>query len=177
LTDRSTAFEVDARIVVLCALTLESVRILLNSRSSQHPAGVGDSSGVLGRFLCDHMAQGVGGLIPDSTAMAISPSGGPYGICIPRFRNLFEKNSESAGRYGIARCYATHMLKPISWLAPDFPYRSATTLELRLRPQWQTGNTIHRHAHSRSVPGNARSGGTKIVKAKTEYAISGSSPS
>jgi choline dehydrogenase-like flavoprotein len=100
--DRSTAFEVNARIVVLCASTLESVRILLNSQSPQHPAGVGNSSGVLGRFLCDHMAQGVGGLIPKSTAMSVSPGGGPHGICIPRFRNLGEKNSEFAGGYGIS---------------------------------------------------------------------------
>ena len=36
--------------------TIESVRILLNSKSARHPSGVGDSSGNLGRYLCDHVA-------------------------------------------------------------------------------------------------------------------------
>src|SRR5205823_13925996 len=40
--------EAHARIVVLAASALESTRILLNSKSSRFPNGVGNSSGVLG---------------------------------------------------------------------------------------------------------------------------------
>ena len=45
--DRVTreAKEVHARAVVLCAQALESARILLNSKSEQDPAGLGNSAG------------------------------------------------------------------------------------------------------------------------------------
>ena len=56
--DRTTMDKhaVYGRVVVLCASAIESVRILLNSRSAQHPSGVGGSSGHLGHYLCDHVA-------------------------------------------------------------------------------------------------------------------------
>ena len=40
--------------IFLCASAIESVRILLNSRCREHPEGVGNSNGVLGRYLLDH---------------------------------------------------------------------------------------------------------------------------
>jgi choline dehydrogenase-like flavoprotein len=40
---------VHAKVVVLCASAIESVRILMNSHSAKHPSGVGGSSGHLGR--------------------------------------------------------------------------------------------------------------------------------
>lgn len=47
--------EVKARIVVLCAATVESARLLLNSVSPQHPGGLGNSNGVVGRYLHGHL--------------------------------------------------------------------------------------------------------------------------
>src|SRR4029450_3511967 len=44
-----------ARALVLGAGTLESTRILLNSRSRAHPDGVGNSSGLLGCYLSEHI--------------------------------------------------------------------------------------------------------------------------
>ena len=52
------------RLVLLCASAIESVRILLNSTSSQHPDGLGNSSGSLGRFLMDHCMVAVAGVVP-----------------------------------------------------------------------------------------------------------------
>lgn len=54
--DRVTRREYEAlgRIVVLGASTLESTRIMLNSKSRQHPDGLANSSGVLGHYLHDH---------------------------------------------------------------------------------------------------------------------------
>src|SRR5581483_6735068 len=49
-------FEVRARVIFLCASALESTRILLNSTSNQFPDGLGNSSGVLGRYLMDHVS-------------------------------------------------------------------------------------------------------------------------
>jgi choline dehydrogenase-like flavoprotein len=45
---------VRAKVVILCAQALESTRILLNSSTSRHFAGLGNSSGLLGRGLMDH---------------------------------------------------------------------------------------------------------------------------
>src|SRR5262249_37031312 len=59
------AEEARAGLVVLCASTLESVRILMNSTSRAHPGGIGASSGVLGRQVMDHSAGNVYFYLPD----------------------------------------------------------------------------------------------------------------
>lgn len=67
--------------VVLCASTIESTRILLHSRNREHPAGVGGSSGHLGRHLRDHLAFTVSGTTAGFTGPdAQLPLGGPFGI-------------------------------------------------------------------------------------------------
>lgn len=81
--------EVAAPIVLLCASTLESTRLLLNSATPDHPAGLGNSSGVLGRYLFDH-TYGVG---VDGTASWGPRLGGAhssYGCIVPAFRNVSE---------------------------------------------------------------------------------------
>ncbi len=82
--------EVRARVVVLCAQALESVRILFNSANSQYPAGLANSSGVLGHYLMDHITGGGGyGLLPELNQgkLAQSAPNRPDGIYIIRFRN------------------------------------------------------------------------------------------
>jgi choline dehydrogenase-like flavoprotein len=51
--------EIGADVVVLCASSIESARILLRSTSRAHPRGLGNSSGVVGSFLMDHTSGGV----------------------------------------------------------------------------------------------------------------------
>ncbi|MFI5232855.1 MAG: GMC family oxidoreductase N-terminal domain-containing protein, partial [Gemmatimonadales bacterium] len=55
---------VQARIVVLAASACESARILLNSKSSVHPDGLANSSGVVGHYITDTTGTGVSGFIP-----------------------------------------------------------------------------------------------------------------
>jgi choline dehydrogenase-like flavoprotein len=45
-----------APLVVLCASTIESLRILLNSSENQRSGGLIDPSGCLGRYLMDHIS-------------------------------------------------------------------------------------------------------------------------
>ncbi len=80
-------FEVHGDVTVLCASTLETVRILLNSRSAAAPEGLGNSSGCLGRFLIDHAATLLVGRIPGRPPRELMPIGGAHGVLIPRFRN------------------------------------------------------------------------------------------
>ncbi len=55
---------VRARVVVLAASSCESSRIMLNSKSSRFPQGIGNSSGVVGKYLTDTTGTDVGGFIP-----------------------------------------------------------------------------------------------------------------
>lgn len=56
--------EVQARVVVLAASACETARIMLNSRSPRHPHGVGNQSGLLGKYLTDTTGTDVAGFIP-----------------------------------------------------------------------------------------------------------------
>jgi choline dehydrogenase-like flavoprotein len=64
--DKATGREnhVRAKIVVLAASACESARILLNSKSSRFPQGMGNSTGNVGKYLTDSTGLGVRGLIP-----------------------------------------------------------------------------------------------------------------
>lgn len=86
--------EVEGAAVLLCASALESTRLLLNSADSQHPAGLGNSSGVLGRYLMDH-TYGIGfdGLAPRREGRGWrSERHRSFGCLIPSFRNFGETN-------------------------------------------------------------------------------------
>ena len=55
---------VRARVVVLAASACETARILLNSKSSQFPQGLANSSGVVGKYLTDTVGTDVAGFVP-----------------------------------------------------------------------------------------------------------------
>ena len=55
---------VRAKVIVLAASSCETARILLNSKSSRHPHGLANSSGVVGKYLTDTVGTGVAGFIP-----------------------------------------------------------------------------------------------------------------
>lgn len=80
--------EARAKIVVLAAATLESTRILLNSRSPRFPDGIGNSNGILGHYLMDHFTvEGAGGEIPALKSSRREPIGNPCGYLIPKYVN------------------------------------------------------------------------------------------
>lgn len=77
-----------AHVVIVAAGALESTRILLNSRSSSHPNGVGNSNGVLGHYLMDHFTiEGGGGFIPSFRSSKREAVGRPCGFLIPKYVN------------------------------------------------------------------------------------------
>jgi len=61
--------QVKAKIVVLAASACETARLLLNSRSPRHPAGLANSSGVVGRYLTDTTGSHLSGQIPALEAL------------------------------------------------------------------------------------------------------------
>lgn len=97
------AQEVFAKVIVLCASTIESTRILFNSASRQHPEGFGNSSGVLGHYLMDHTySVGIGGLVPAAAKFPYNNDDGRNnGLYIPKFRNVKDKHPNFLRGYGI----------------------------------------------------------------------------
>ncbi len=85
--------EFKARIVFLCASTLESTRLLLNSQ-------LATSSGELGRNLMDHcMGGGARGTIPGLEDRWVHGRR-PNGIYLPRFRNVRTQHPDFLRGYG-----------------------------------------------------------------------------
>src|ERR687887_2153986 len=85
-----------APVIVLGAGTLDTTRILLNSRSTAHPNGLGNSSGLLGCHLSEHIMGIRGsGYIPvrigTETTLDDGRAVSPY---IPRFRNVTDKHPD-----------------------------------------------------------------------------------
>lgn len=98
-----TTHVVTGKVVVMCASAIESVRILLNSRSARHPDGVGNSSGRLGRYLCDHVTVALTGDVDEADAEA-SPAEDAFdfaatGLYIPSF--CADEVTDFPGGYGI----------------------------------------------------------------------------
>lgn len=58
-------YQLKGKTVVLAASACSSARILLNSKSTQHPNGLGNSSGVVGKYLHDSTGAGRAFFIPE----------------------------------------------------------------------------------------------------------------
>ncbi|MBA3439800.1 MAG: GMC family oxidoreductase [Pyrinomonadaceae bacterium] len=99
VVDRVTHQEMEffGKVVIVAGSTLESTRLLLNSKSRQHPNGLGNSSGTLGHYLMDHFGGiGASGFFTNLKGRTpINEDGKACGLIIPRFRN-FDKNSKQA---------------------------------------------------------------------------------
>ena len=143
-----TVSTIKARTVVLCASTIESVRLLLNSASSRHPDGLGNSSGTLGRYFMDQLpclamgtysrAKGWSHADPAPADVFYGPSGG---IFVPRFA---DRNGQAAsdfdfqgtvGRYVVPDGAEARLLFfGFGLMQPDADNR--VTIDLRRKDAW-----------------------------------------
>nr|WKN39642.1 GMC family oxidoreductase [Tunicatimonas sp. TK19036] len=57
-------YVIKAKIVVLAASACETARLMLNSKSSRHPNGLGNSSGMVGKYLMDSTGSSLSGIFP-----------------------------------------------------------------------------------------------------------------
>jgi len=90
IVDAETMEEIEfyARVIFLNAGAVASTAIMLNSRSSRFPDGLGNDSGELGHNLMDHHFQvGASGTI-DGFEDRYYYGRRPSGFYIPRFRNI-----------------------------------------------------------------------------------------
>jgi glucoside 3-dehydrogenase (cytochrome c) catalytic subunit len=88
VTEKTT--EYTARLVFLCASTLNSTWLLMRSATDVWPGGMGSSSGELGHNLMDHHFRvGAEGVLEDPSLDGQYYFGNrPTGFYIPRYRNL-----------------------------------------------------------------------------------------
>jgi choline dehydrogenase-like flavoprotein len=114
-------YEAKAKMVILAASTLESARLLLLSKSRQHPNGIGNSSGHVGHNFCEHvMGPGASGLVKELVGKPHTlDDGRPGGFYIPRFRNLQDKQNGFIRGYGFEGG-AGHSIFPAGTDAPGF---------------------------------------------------------
>lgn len=82
----------EAKIFFLCASTIASANILLNSKSEANPNGLANKSDQVGRNLMDHIYDMVTvGVLPQGPNDSYYKGRRPTGIYIPRFRNVSEE--------------------------------------------------------------------------------------
>lgn len=86
---------VSANIVMMCASTIETIRILLNS-------GVANSSGLVGQYFMDQTNGIVFGTVPGSTGFELvdgkHPGENHGGFLIPRFQNMGSDKRDNFAR-------------------------------------------------------------------------------
>ena len=89
-----------ARLVFLCASSLESARLLLNSITPQFQNGLANSSDQVGRNVMDHIKWGGASGEIDGFDDRRVIGDRPNGIYVPRFRNVTSKHPDFIRGYG-----------------------------------------------------------------------------
>ena len=88
-------YKLSARVVFLCASTIASNQILLNSKSQSMPQGLGNNYDNLGRYLMDHtFGTGATGILPYFREY-VEYGRRPTAMYIPRFRNITNQNKNN----------------------------------------------------------------------------------
>ena len=103
--DKATGREhhVSGRVVVLAAGACETARILLNSKSSLFPGGLGNSSGLVGKYVMDTVGASWGGQIPLLESLPPHSEDGAGGDHVYTPWWLYKE--QLAGKLGFARGY------------------------------------------------------------------------
>ena len=90
-----------ASVIFVNGSTLNSNAILLNSVSGRFPNGLGNDSGLLGKFVSCHNYRGKGGAGFDGFKDRTVDGRNPSNSYIPRFRNLRRQDSNFLRGYAI----------------------------------------------------------------------------
>ncbi|MFC4873686.1 GMC oxidoreductase [Negadavirga shengliensis] len=94
-------YKLKSRVVVLGASACESARIMLNSKSKTHPQGLGNSSGIVGRYLHDSTGADRMGILPEMMDRDRYNEDGVGGMHVYTPWWLNEKNLDFARGYHI----------------------------------------------------------------------------
>ena len=102
--------EIRAKSFALCCGSIESARLLLNSRSPQHPNGLANSSDLVGRYLTGHVNSETLGYLEELVGTRpINTDGATDHSYIPRF-NLDGRRKDYVGGYHYQVQYSSFMV-------------------------------------------------------------------
>jgi choline dehydrogenase-like flavoprotein len=108
-TETRAEQQVKARIVVVCCSTVESARLLLNSRSHKHPAGLANANGRVGHHLHGHLGETLSIYLEELEGQEPSNQDGATDhVYVPRYNHLFGKN-DYVGGWGFQVNYSSYM--------------------------------------------------------------------
>ncbi|MEW5977513.1 MAG: GMC family oxidoreductase [Acidobacteriota bacterium] len=129
---------VSARAIVLGASCIDSTRILLNSKSRIYPEGIGNSSGVIGKYLCEQVRFHVYGFLPELYGRPATNDDGIGGehIYMPRFNHRGPRRNYLRG-FG-AQFWGIGCQDGASHFAKDLPgFGASFKKEIKRRyPAW-----------------------------------------
>jgi len=100
-TQTKETTEYFARVIFLCASSITSTAILLNSKTPRFSDGLANSSGVLGHYLMDHHSRISGSGVLEGGEDRIDRGFRPAMVAIPRFRNVDRQETDFLRGYGI----------------------------------------------------------------------------
>jgi choline dehydrogenase-like flavoprotein len=113
-TNTKEATEYYAKVIFVNAAALNTNLILLNSKSNRFPNGLGNDSGVLGKYVAFHNYSAHIGAEYDGakewTTDGRNPAGGGY---IPRFRNVYKQETDFLRGY--ASGFSAYRYPQRSW--------------------------------------------------------------
>jgi len=92
-----------ARVVVLAASGMETVRLLLNSKSARFPQGLANSSGLVGKYIMDTVGASLSGQIPALEGLPPHNEDGAGGAHV--YTPWWLYREQRAGKLGFARGY------------------------------------------------------------------------
>jgi choline dehydrogenase-like flavoprotein len=120
--ETNRTYEANARVVLVAASTLESARLLLLSKSTTHPNGIGNSSNHVGHNFCEHvMGPGITGIAKDLVGKPKTlDDGRPGGFYVPRFRNVSDKQGTFIRGYGFEGGAGSRMFPDNAYSTPGF---------------------------------------------------------
>lgn len=90
-----------AKIIFVNASAINSNAILLNSTSNRFPNGLGNDSGVLGKFLAWHNYRGKANAEFDGLQDKRTDGKNPGNAYMPRFRNVYKQETDFLRGYAI----------------------------------------------------------------------------
>ncbi len=115
-------YQARGRAVILGASALETARLMLLSKSTLFPNGIGNSSNHVGHNFCEHlMGPGISGLVKDLVGKPRTlDDGKPGSFYVPRFRNLADRQPNFLRGYGFEGSSGTTMRPESPFIVAGF---------------------------------------------------------
>jgi choline dehydrogenase-like flavoprotein len=123
-----------AKRVIVAASCIDSTRLLLNSRSSAYPNGIGNSSDVIGRYLTEQLRFHIQGFVPELMGTPTLNDDGIGGehIYLPRFNHRDGRKRDYLRGWG-AQFWSTGAQASAGWAKtiPGFGAEFKTAVKKR----------------------------------------------